>query len=38
MWLAIQAASQKWTMQLKDWRMAMSRFIIDFSDRLDDHF
>ncbi|QHM75752.1 hypothetical protein C7M52_01709 [Mixta theicola] len=23
--LAIQAASQKWTMPLKDWRMAMSR-------------
>lgn len=27
-WLAIQAASQKWTMPLRDWRMAMSRFII----------
>ncbi|SQK57589.1 transposase within CP-933O; partial [Escherichia coli] len=26
-WLAIQAASQKWTMPLRDWRMAMSRFI-----------
>ncbi|HDS1277542.1 TPA: IS256 family transposase, partial [Pluralibacter gergoviae] len=25
-WLAIQAASQKWTMPLRDWRMAMSRF------------
>lgn len=37
-WLAIQAASQKWTMSLKDWRMAMSRFIIEFSDRFDDHF
>jgi putative transposase len=24
-WLAIQAASQEWTMPLKDWRMAMSR-------------
>ncbi|KDV54582.1 transposase [Escherichia coli O45:H2 str. 2010C-4211] len=22
MWLAIQAASQKWTMPLRDWRMA----------------
>ncbi len=37
-WLAIQAASQKWTMPLKDWRMAMSRFIIEFGDRLDGHF
>jgi len=25
-------------MPLKDWRMAMSRFIIEFSDRLDGHF
>ncbi len=32
-WLAIQSASQKWTMPLKDWRMAMSRFIIEFGDR-----
>ncbi|WP_250392176.1 IS256 family transposase, partial [Escherichia coli] len=37
-WLAIQAASQKWTMPLRDWRMAMSRFIIEFGDRLDGHF
>jgi putative transposase len=36
--LAIQAASQKWTMPLRDWRMAMSRFIIEFGDRLDGHF
>ncbi|HAX5097333.1 TPA: transposase [Escherichia coli] len=37
-WLAIQSASQKWTMPLKNWRMAMSRFIIEFGDRLDGHF
>lgn len=37
-WLAIQSASQKWTMPLKDWRLAMSRFIIEFGDRLDGHF
>ncbi|MEG7404556.1 IS256 family transposase [Serratia marcescens] len=37
-WLAIQAASQKWIMPLKDWRMAISRFIIEFGDRLDGHF
>ncbi|CAD5731019.1 transposase within CP-933O; partial [Escherichia coli] len=35
---AIQGASQKWTMPLRDWRMAMSRFIIEFGDRLDSHF
>ncbi|EFM2118816.1 IS256 family transposase, partial [Escherichia coli] len=29
-WLAIQSASQKWTMPLQDWRIAMSRFIIEF--------
>ncbi|EJJ5491262.1 IS256 family transposase, partial [Escherichia coli] len=37
-WLAIQSVSQKWTMPLKDWRRAMSRFIIEFGDRLDGHF
>ena len=37
-WLAIQSVSQKWTMPLKDWRMAMNRFIIECGDRLDGHF
>lgn len=37
-WLAIQSASQKWTMLLKDWRMVMSYFIIEFGDCLDGHF
>ncbi|PRD12334.1 IS256 family transposase, partial [Pantoea coffeiphila] len=36
-WLAIRGASQKWTMPVRDWRMAMSRFIIEFGDRLDGH-
>ncbi|PQK36260.1 IS256 family transposase, partial [Escherichia coli] len=36
--LAIQASSPKWTMPLKDWGMAISRFIIGFSDRLDGYF
>ncbi|MGE6072501.1 hypothetical protein ACQJ1G_25125, partial [Klebsiella pneumoniae] len=31
-------SAQKWTMPLRDWRMAMSRFIIEFGDRLDGHF
>lgn len=33
-WLAIQSASQKWTVSLKDRCMAMSRFIIEFGDCL----
>ncbi|AXF77543.1 IS256 family transposase [Erwinia tracheiphila] len=37
-WLAIQAASQKWRMPLRDWRMAMSRFIIGLGDRPDGHY
>lgn len=37
-WLAIQSASKKWTMPIQNWRLAMSRFIIEFSDRLDGHF
>ncbi|BEN27503.1 hypothetical protein SMKC032_35980 [Serratia marcescens] len=37
-WLAFQAASQKRTMPRGDWRMAVSRFIIEFGDRLDGHF
>lgn len=37
-WLTIQAASQKWTMPLRDWHMAMSHFILEFGDRLDGHY
>nr|MCB4426765.1 IS256 family transposase [Xenorhabdus nematophila] len=36
-WLAIQAASKKWTMPIQDWRLAMSRFMIEFGDRLNAH-
>jgi putative transposase len=32
-YLAIQKASQKWTMSLHDWRAAMNRFAIEFEDR-----
>ncbi|RAP70218.1 putative tnpA, partial [Candidatus Erwinia dacicola] len=35
--LAIQAASQKWTMPLREWRVAMIRFIIEFGGRLNVH-
>ena len=33
-YLAIEAASKKWNMPIRDWRMAMSRFLIEFEDRL----
>lgn len=36
-YLAIQAASKKWTMPIRNWKPAMSRFIIEFGDRLDGH-
>ncbi|TYL42683.1 IS256 family transposase [Dickeya sp. ws52] len=36
-YLAIQAASKKWNMPIQNWRLAMSRFIIEFGDRLSDH-
>ena len=33
-YLAIQKASQKWTMSLHDWRAAMNRFSIEFEGRI----
>lgn len=33
-YLAIQSASKKWTMPIRDWKAAMNRFLIDFEDRL----
>ncbi|BBI92125.1 IS256 family transposase [Serratia symbiotica] len=36
-YLAIKDASKKWSMPIQNWRMAMSRFIIEFGDRLNDH-
>lgn len=33
-YLAIQKASQKWTMSLHDWRAAMNRFVIEFDGRI----
>lgn len=34
-YLAIEAASRKWSMPIRDWRAAMSRFMIEFEGRLD---
>lgn len=36
-YLAIKDASKKWSMPIKNWRLAMSRFIIEFGNRLSDH-
>ena len=35
--LAIESASKKWSMLIQNWKQAMSRFIIEFGDRLNDH-
>ncbi|EBY7130221.1 IS256 family transposase, partial [Salmonella enterica] len=32
-YLAIKGASKKWSMPIQNWRLAMSRFIIEFGDR-----
>ena len=36
-YLAIEQASKKWTMPIRNWRMALSRFEIEFGDRIADH-
>ncbi|EOS94297.1 transposase mutator type [Erwinia tracheiphila PSU-1] len=36
-YLAIRDASKKWSMPNQNWRLAMSRFIIGFGDRLSAH-
>jgi transposase-like protein len=36
-YLAIQAASKKWTMPIQNWKGALNRFIIEFGDRVSDH-
>ena len=33
-WLAIQAASKKWTMPLQNWNVALNRFMIEYQGRL----
>lgn len=35
--LAIQQASKKWSMPIRNWKPALNRFIIDFGDRLEGH-
>ncbi|HFT1681941.1 IS256 family transposase [Providencia stuartii] len=36
-YLAIESASKKWSMPIQNWKQAMSRFIIEFGDRLNGH-
>ena len=36
-WLATEAAATKWTMPIINWPLAMSRFIIEYGDRLSGH-
>jgi len=35
-YLAIEAASKKWTMPIRNWKTALNRFMIEFEDRLKD--
>ena len=36
-YLAIQQASKKWTMPIRNWKQALNRFMIEFEDRLTDY-
>lgn len=36
-YLAIQEASTKWTMPIRNWKTALNRFMIEFEDRLADY-
>jgi len=36
-YLAIQDASKKWTMPIRNWKAALNRFMIEFEDRLADY-
>jgi len=36
-YLAIEAASKKWTMPIRNWKPALNRFMIMFEDRLVDY-
>ena len=36
-YLAIRDASKKWTMPIRNWKVALNRFMIEFEDRLADY-
>ncbi len=37
-YLAIQNAAKKWTMPIRNWKPALNRFMIEFGDRISDHY
>jgi putative transposase len=36
-YLAVEAASKKWTMPIRDWKAALNRFMIEFEEQLAPH-
>ena len=36
-YLAIMQASKKWTMPIRNWRLAMNYFVIEFDERITAH-
>jgi transposase-like protein len=36
-YLAIEEASKKWTMPIRDWKAALNRFMIEFEERMTDY-
>jgi len=36
-YLAISDASKKWTMPIRNWKLALNRFVLEFEDRLSDY-
>jgi len=36
-YLAIREASKKWTMPIRNWKLALNRFMSEFEDRLADY-
>ena len=36
-YLAVEQASKRWTMSIRNWKAALNRFMIEFEDRLIDH-
>jgi putative transposase len=36
-YLTIQDASNRWTMPIRNWKLALNRFMIEFEDRLVDY-
>jgi hypothetical protein len=36
-YLAVEAASKKWTMPIRNWKPALNRFMIEFEEQLAPH-